>query len=195
MLDKLLHVKRKRILVVVPVFIIGAIMGVFVNLVVNDTPAPKSAHAAATPTPSRTPTPTPKPTVTPTPTPATIPAFSITGNIFIDVNGNGKLNDLDSNYTPGATVSALLSGVAVASDVSSNTGKFTITGLLPNSYLLKFVVPDGYRLTTENDISIVITNQNSKGTRFGIIPDLWNVPGNEKFIMCKDLRQFVNDHC
>ena len=173
----------------------GIILGVAINFTSNKTLAPGRLHAAANPTATLTPTPKPSPTPAFTPTPSPTPSYKISGKLFIDINGNGKHNAEESDYTPGATVSASINGSTIATTTSSNLGKYTFSGLQNGSYSIALKTPDKYSTTTPNPIEETINNADITSVDFGLFPNDWTTKSNDKTLTCSDLHQFVKDHC
>ena len=88
---------------------------------------------------------------------------------WVDTNGNG-IQDPGEEGLDGVTV-CLIDGYTnevVASQVTSNEGKYLFNYLSPGEYYLEFKAPDGYEITTSNnpeqDMNSDVTNENGDNT-------------------------------
>ena len=96
------------------------------------------ADVIPTATPMPTPTPTPNPT--PTPTPVT---YSISGNVFNDLNKNGLKESGESNYSGTPTITASRGIVTTQAN-----GSYTISNLTAGTVTVSYnALPTGYSLT------------------------------------------------
>lgn len=145
----------------------------------------KAAHAAGpspepvtpTPPPIITPTPPPtEPTATPVPTatPLTQPtpqSGTITGQVFIDENGNGT-------YDPGEAVLANI--IVILIDVGTEGQTTTITAVTdaqgvyrfvnvpPANYLISFALPPGYAPISAAELSVETEGANVQAPDYGV---------------------------
>jgi subtilisin family serine protease len=125
------------------------------------TPTPTGGQGgpSATPVPTTVPTaiPTPIPTAIPTAVPTAIPTptpvFSITGNVFIDSNGNGVKDSGEANST-GRTLT--LSGQSTGTATTDASGNYTFSNRVAGNYTVTLTVPSGFTATTTNPRSISV---------------------------------------
>jgi plastocyanin/regulation of enolase protein 1 (concanavalin A-like superfamily) len=89
------------------------------------------------------------PTNQPTPT----PVFSITGNVFIDSNGNGVKDSGETNST-GRTLT--LSGQSSGTTTTDASGNYTFSNRVSGNYTVTLTVPSGFTATTTNPRSISV---------------------------------------
>jgi plastocyanin len=95
--------------------------------------------------------PTGIPTAIPTPTPT--PVFTISGNVFIDSNGNGVKDTGESNQQ-GATLT--LSGTSTGTTTTNTTGTYTFSNRVAGNYTVTLTVPTGFTTTTTNPRSLTL---------------------------------------
>jgi hypothetical protein len=97
------------------------------------------------------PTPTPSPTASPTPTPTPGPTYTVTGEVFIDLNKNGIKDAGDLPYTGGINlnISNPQTGNVIGnvSDNPSSKGSFAIPNLPAGTYDVSYLtLPNGYKM-------------------------------------------------
>lgn len=108
---------------------------------------------------------------------------SITGTVFSDANGNGRLDPGEPGLA-GRTVYIDKSGAGVftASDpsaVTDSNGHYSFLTLPPGSYVVREVLPSGQELTTSRQTVMVTAGQGNYGVNFG--ETTVNAP-NERFL-------------
>jgi hypothetical protein len=102
------------------------------------------------PDPTATPTPTNTPTPTPSPTPP--PIYTISGNVYLDLNSN-QIKDLgEGNFSSGTTVT--LSGAASRTTTTNASGNYTFSSLFAGTYNVILALPPGHANTTPISKSI-----------------------------------------
>ena len=89
------------------------------------------------------------------------PTFTISGNVYVDTNGNGVKNVGESNYS-GATVNVW--GIDYATNPSGN---YSSPGLVGGTNSVILTVPSGYSATTANPRNITLGPDTT--VNFGII--------------------------
>lgn len=81
------------------------------------------------------------PAPTPTPTPAT---YSISGNVFVDANKNGLIDNGENNYTGSPAINSSHGTVA-----TNSNGSYTISGITPGTNTVSYTsTPTGYTMTS-----------------------------------------------
>jgi Mg-chelatase subunit ChlD len=93
------------------------------------------------------------------------PTYTISGNIFIDNNGNGTKNLGEGNYA-GMTVT--LSGASAATTTTDIAGNYTFAGLLAGNYSVAITPPSSYKATTTNPQTVTLNA--SQIVNFGVSP-------------------------
>ncbi|MBI3984482.1 MAG: hypothetical protein HY344_00875 [Candidatus Levybacteria bacterium] len=74
-----------------------------------------------------------------------IPTYSVSGNVFVDINVDGRKNAGELNYTAGPIT---ITRSPANGSVSTSNGAFDITGLYAGDYIIAYTnKPDGYELT------------------------------------------------
>ena len=116
---------------------------------------------------------------------AAAPTGSIAGEAFIDTNANGKL---DTGEKPLANVKLYIDAnnngkldTVEKPVTSSATGTFTLTGLAAGTYVLREVLPAGYKLTAPavGFISVKVATSTTavKGELFANAPATASIAG------------------
>lgn len=83
-----------------------------------------------------------------------VPLYSISGNVFVDINKDGLKNGSDSNFTGSITITSSNGSVPVYSN-----GAFTIDNLLAGNYTITYTnLPTDYKSTYPQVIPIAFTN-------------------------------------
>lgn len=100
------------------------------------------------------------------PTATPIPQYSISGDVYIDTNNNGKKDKTDPKYTTGATIN--LYGQMNKSTTTIATGDYIFSPLFGGSYSIKLTVPPGYRSISSNPVNTTLGPD--KTVDFGIVP-------------------------
>jgi hypothetical protein len=80
----------------------------------------------------------------PTPTPA--PIYSITGNVYVDLNNSKVKDGGDGVFGSGTTVA--LSGDASKTTTTDSSGNYVFDNLYEGNYTVKLTLPPGYSNTT-----------------------------------------------
>ena len=91
-------------------------------------------------------TPTPTPTVIPTPTPG--PTYTVSGNVFVDVNKNQLKDAGESNYSGGITITS--TDGSVTYPIPTTNGTFQVYSLPAGSYTISYTslpTASGYQMT------------------------------------------------
>lgn len=100
-------------------------------------------------------TPTPSPTSTPIPTATPGPTYTISGNVFIDTNKDQKLDNGETDYTGGITITST-GGTVVYPDPSNRvSGTYQVAGLAAGSYTISYTslpTAQGYQMTVPTGI-------------------------------------------
>jgi choice-of-anchor A domain-containing protein len=79
-----------------------------------------------------------------------VKTVSVSNRVWEDLNGNGVREDGEPGLT-NVTVRLLnASGAEVASTATDANGQYTFSGVIPGSYRISVVAPDGYLFTTQN---------------------------------------------
>jgi beta-glucanase (GH16 family)/uncharacterized protein (DUF2141 family) len=90
---------------------------------------------------------------------------TITGEVFLDTNGDGKLDGTEAGLA-GVTVQ-LLTGAGAATGTSTTTnasGAYSFTGLLPGSYEVEFTAPTGDSFDAQNVGGVAATESSPAPT-------------------------------
>lgn len=90
-------------------------------------------------------------------------AFSISGRVFYDVNGNGQRNVGDGGIP---NVKVILNPGAIVFSTGSD-GTYSFSGLSSGTYTVKETDPTGFESITPNKITISIKNKNVTNQDFG----------------------------
>lgn len=121
----------------------------------------------ATPTrvPTTTPTtiPTPTPTTIPSATPTPIPVYTLSGNVYTDLNSNGIEDGSETGHA--GVVISLSSGQQV---ITNSNGNYTFTNLRATTYTVSVQLPENYQATTANPVTIPVSVDTTQN--FGIAP-------------------------
>jgi hypothetical protein len=113
-----------------------------------------TATPTTTGTPTFTPTPTVSPTITLTPTATQIPG-EIRGMVFIDLNRNGYPDTGEAGLA-GAVIELRQGSLRLDQRITSSSGTYTFSGLVPGYYTVKEIDPFGYASTSDNEIPNVL---------------------------------------
>lgn len=141
-------------------------------------PTPTDREPTETPVPTLSvepsETPVPFPTDIPptsTPVPTAIPAYVLTGSVFIDTNQNGVQDGEEEGYSNG-TVS--VESLEIQTTTTDSSGFYTFSTVQEGTYNVIFSVPAGYFETTLNPVSITMTADTA--VNFGIAPAPTAIP-------------------
>lgn len=102
--------------------------------------------------------------------------YTISGQVYIDKNGNGKLNGSDTLYQ-GATVNLLDSvGDPYETTTTDANGNYSFPNTYEGSYKLSVTIPSGYGATTPDLLDLVVSSDQT--INFGIQPlDITKIAG------------------
>lgn len=103
-----------------------------------------------TPIPTNIPTPTNTPSPTPTPTP--LPIYTISGNVYLDLNKNEIKDGGEANFASGTVVT--LSGSASRTATTNSTGNYSFASLFAGTYNVTLTLPPGHANTSPISKSI-----------------------------------------
>jgi len=98
----------------------------------------------------------------------------ISGSVFVDRDGDGVADAVDTNGISGVTIELLTNGVVAATTTTTATGGYSFTNLLPGSYVVREVDLSGWYSTLDTDapitnnlIAVTLTSgQTSTGNDF-----------------------------
>lgn len=117
--------------------------------------------------------------------------MTISGHVFVDTDIDGVMDGGESGIG-GVTIN--LNGDAMDTTTSAANGYFEFTGLIPGTYGLVEIQPDGYDSTTPNFINgIVLSSSNSINNDFGeiaIVED--STPTPSGIFLTKYVNPFAN---
>ncbi len=101
------------------------------------------------------------------------PTYYISGNVFVDIDGDKIKDTGELNYTAGTTIT-LSTG---ATRTSNTSGNYSFSGLDSGTYTVTLTVPSGYTATTTNPVSTSVGP--SAIVDFGIrVPPNYSISGN-----------------
>jgi uncharacterized repeat protein (TIGR01451 family) len=93
-------------------------------------------------------------------------AGTLTGKVFVDVNGNGQMDAEDTAGVAGVKVTA--SGPAgVFTTTTDSTGTYTFVNLPAATYAVTEAPPAGYRLTTATMVTAAVSPTGPAAASFG----------------------------
>lgn len=95
---------------------------------------------------------------------------TVSGVVFNDLNGNG-LRDSGEPGLPGATIFIDLNGNntpdAGETRITDASGTYSFTGLVPGTYVVTQILPNGTVNTTPNPITVGLTSEEVEVVNFG----------------------------
>lgn len=92
------------------------------------------------------------------------PTYTISGNVFVDTNGNGTKDWLTDTDYQGASI-WFNGGPGTTTDWSGN---YSFTDLPAGTYTIELIVPSGYMLTTPPAFRSLAISSDSPNNNFGI---------------------------
>ena len=98
---------------------------------------------------------------------------TIAGDVYIDTNGNGKLDSGETGLSARIFIDLNKNGVFDSGEPSyptSSNGAYVFTGLPAGTYQIREVLPAGYKLTTPSNAYLTVTvtsGQAASGDNFG----------------------------
>lgn len=103
----------------------------------------------------------------------TASTYSVSGNAYVDTNGNGVQDVGEPSYTTGTGVS-LSTG---ANTTSNSSGNYSFSSLNTGSYTVTLTVPSGYKATTTNPVTTSVGPSMTVNFGIQLIPT-YSVSGN-----------------
>ncbi|HVZ58648.1 MAG TPA: SdrD B-like domain-containing protein, partial [Patescibacteria group bacterium] len=102
---------------------------------------------------------------------AYVPAYIISGTVFIDNNRNGNKDSDDTTGYQGATVTVKQGSTVIGTDVTDADGHYSVSGFPRGTYTVTVTTPSGYKTYSTNPQTITIpqgSNQQRWSANFGI---------------------------
>ena len=84
------------------------------------------------------------------------PTYSLSGVVWVDADGDTRVDSPEERLAARTVVLTTASGVAVGSATTNSTGTYSFTGLQGGTYRVSHTVPSGYRRTTDDSVLITI---------------------------------------
>ena len=84
------------------------------------------------------------------------PTYSLSGVVWVDADGDTRVDSPEERLAARTVVLTTASGVAVGSATTNSTGTYSFTGLQGGTYRVSHTVPSGYRRTTDDSVPITI---------------------------------------